>query len=68
MEKLPWIIKAGAPVLLMVLGGLIMYAGGYRGYERLANPLENLGAIVTGVGVLLFGWHLILAFRNMFKR
>jgi Na+/H+-dicarboxylate symporter len=68
MDKLPWIIKAGAPVLLMVLGGLIMYAGGYRGYEHLQNFLEYTGAVVTAAGILLFGYYMILAIRNMFKK
>lgn len=54
MERLKWILIAGGPVWLMVIGGLIMYAGGYRGYGMDQNVLQYFGAGIAFAGGLWF--------------
>lgn len=54
MDRLKGILIAGGPAWTVVLGGLVMYAGGYRGYGMERSVLQYAGAIVAVLGALWF--------------
>lgn len=58
-----------APMLVVFFGGLIMYIGGYRGYElTTTNPWQMTGVVISSFGGGWFIGEIAMGFITWFRK